>query len=62
MSKNKKFDSVEMKHQIQQKIHVETKGMTWEEERDHFQKDIQSSPLADKWARIRSRQDKKKAS
>lgn len=62
MNKNKKFDSVEMKNQVQQEIYEETKDMTWEEEREHFKKNIQSSPLADKWSRIKSRQDKKKAS
>ena len=56
----KKFDCLRVKQAAQDKIYEETRGMTWEQERDHAVKSIQSSPLGDKWARIRDRAQKKK--
>lgn len=60
MNKKKKFDCVEMKHAIQEKLYEETKGMTWEQERDHRHKRIESGPLAEKWRAIQEQQVKRK--
>ena len=60
MNKPKKFDCVEMKNKIQARIYEETKTMTWEQIQEYLKKNIESSPLASKWERIKERQAKKK--
>ena len=60
MNKKKKFDCVEMKHAIQEKLYEETKNMSWEQERDHLRKKIETGPLAEKWKAIQEQQAKKK--
>jgi hypothetical protein len=63
MSKTKKFDCVEMKRRAQERMYEETKDMTSEERHRHFQKQIESSPFAAQWARLKARQEQgKKAS
>jgi hypothetical protein len=56
MSDKKKFDCVEMKNKIQEQIYEETKHMTWEEEREHRLKKIETGPFAKKWKAIQERQ------
>ncbi len=64
MTDKKKFDAVEMKRMIQEKLYKETQGMTWEQEREHRRKNIAAGPLARKWKALQEQQAKqtKKAS
>ncbi|MBI3535898.1 MAG: hypothetical protein HY072_10490 [Deltaproteobacteria bacterium] len=59
MNKKKNFSCVAMKHAIQKKIYMETKHMTWQQERDYFYKNIKCSPFAEKWEKIQEQQNKK---
>lgn len=50
----KEFDCVEMKHQIQEKLLAERRGMTPEQEREHQVKEILANPiLGPIWKRAR---------
>ena len=60
MSKAKKFDCVEMKHRVQEKIDVETKGMSREERREFLRKKREMGPLAEKWNRLTGKRPKGK--
>ncbi|MGK5084875.1 hypothetical protein WDW37_16425 [Bdellovibrionota bacterium FG-1] len=60
MSKKKEFDCVEMKHKIQEQIYEETKNMSWEQEREHRRKNIETGPFVQKWKAIQEQQAKKK--
>jgi len=62
MSKKKKFDCVEMKHDIQAKIYEETKNMTWEQESAYRLKAIETGPLAKWWQEVKSQQSAKTSS
>ena len=43
MKKNKKFDCVKMKHDIQAKIYAEVKGMTHAEELEYYRRKASES-------------------
>jgi len=49
MKKKKKFDCVEMKRRIQEKIYEETKNMTREELVAYFHRRVQEGPFAELW-------------
>ena len=52
--KNKKFDCVKMKHEIQRQILEETRGMTPEQRRRQAEQAIESDPiLAHLWRHAR---------
>jgi len=55
MKKNKKFDCVEMKNEIQAKIFADIKGMTLEEENEYRRKKIESSPMAAFYKKLRTK-------
>lgn len=55
MKKNKKFDCVEMKNEIQAKIYEEIKGMTLAEENEYRRKKIESGPMADLYKKLRAK-------
>jgi hypothetical protein len=55
MKQNKKFDCVEMKNKIQEKIYDEIKGMTLEEENEYRRKKIESGPMADLYKKLRAK-------
>ena len=55
MKKNKKFDCVEMKNIILEKIYDEIKGMTLEEENKYRRKKIESGPMADLYKKLRTK-------
>jgi hypothetical protein len=55
MKKNKKFDCVEMKNEIQAKIYEEIKGMTPQEEIAHRRKKLESGPMADLYKKLRAK-------
>lgn len=61
MRKIKKFDCVEMKNKIQEKIYEEIKGMTPQEEIEHRRKKIESGPMADLFKKLRGKGKKKAA-
>lgn len=56
----KKFDCVEMKRSIQQKIYEETKNMDMTEFMDYASKAVQKGHFAEKIRRIQARQQKKR--
>lgn len=55
MKKNKKFDCVEMKNEIQAKNYQEIKGMTPQQEIAHRQKKLASGPMADLYKKLRAK-------
>lgn len=58
--KEKKFDCVAMKRQIQEKIYNETKGMSPREFLAYCHEAVEKGPFAEKMNRIRSRQERQK--
>lgn len=55
MKKTKKFDCVDMKNKIQEKIYEEIKGMTLEQENEYRRKKIEASPLAEMYKKLRAK-------
>jgi hypothetical protein len=49
MKKKKRFDCVEMKRRIQEKIYEETKDMTRDELVAYFHRRVQEGPFAELW-------------
>ena len=49
MKKKKRFDCVEMKRRIQEKIYEETKDMTRDELVAYFHRRVQDGPFAELW-------------
>ena len=58
MGKTKAFDCVAMKDEIQRKLREKHKGMTDEEIRDRFLRELETSnsPIARWWRRVKDRQ------
>lgn len=48
-TKEKRFDCVEMKRRIQERIYEETKGMSAEEIVAYFHRRVEGGPFADLW-------------
>jgi len=56
----KKFDCVEMKRNIQEKMYEETKNMNMTEFMDHVSTAVQKGHFAEKVRRIQARQQKER--
>lgn len=55
MTARKTFDCVEMKRQIQEKIHEETKDLSREELIDYFHRHAETGPFAELWKKARKK-------
>jgi len=47
--KEKRFDCVDMKRRIQERIYEETRGMSAEEIVAYFHRQVEAGPFADLW-------------
>ena len=60
MKPRKTFDCVEMKREIQERIHLETKDLSREELIDYFHRHAETGPFAELWRKapqtVRTRQ------
>ena len=55
MKPRKTFDCVEMKHQIQERIHEETKDLSRQELIDYFHRHAETGPFAELWKKARKK-------
>lgn len=53
--RKKSFDCLAYKERVQAEIYEETKGMSYAQLREYFEKRVASGPFADLWTRIPSR-------